>query len=238
MDDLDRLYIELVEVLRRDRADKLEEPLTIAELYRERVPYQRVREPAGLRSHDDYEVALSRLLSGERDYVITDAADMQAEVRAGLEETYPDVRRFHAFSDVLVKLNPEHIPPPGHIRYAPPELQEAAMREVEAERITRRQAAEEAERLAREEAERMAREEQEREQLEMLEPQGAAAGEVNEGACPACNEALPLRPLKFCPHCGDRLRHLCSACGARVEAEWKYCGVCGAEQNGDSVGPA
>ena len=74
MDDLDRLYIELVEVLRRDRADKLEEPLTIAELHRERVPYQRVREPAGLRSHDDYELALARLLSGERGYVTTPVA--------------------------------------------------------------------------------------------------------------------------------------------------------------------
>ncbi len=232
MDDLDRLYIELVEVLRCDRADKLEEPLTIAELHRERVPYQRVREPAGLRSHDDYELALARLLSGERGYVTTEAADMQAEVGAGLEETYPDVRRFHAFSDVLVKLNPDHIPPPGHIRYAPPELQEAAMRDVEAERITRKQAAEEAERLAREE--------REREQLEMLDPPEAAAevAEVDGWICPACSSELPQRPLKFCPHCGDRLRHMCSTCGARLEAEWKYCGECGAEQNGDPVSPA
>ena len=135
MDDLDRLYIELVELLRQNRPEALAEQVTVAQLYRDCVPYQRVRETAKLSSHDDYEAALSRLLAGERGYLLTDALDMQAEVKAGLEEMYPDARRFHAFSDVKVRLNPERIPPPGDIRYAPPELQEEVMQQVEEERL-------------------------------------------------------------------------------------------------------
>jgi hypothetical protein len=47
--------------------------------------------------------------------------------------------------------------------------------------------------------------------------------------CRYCGGELPVgRPLYFCPHCGQNLQVLnCPACGAEVEAEWKFCVACG-----------
>ena len=227
MDELDRLHIELVDIIRKERPDDLETPVSIAELHRELVPYQRVRSSAGFRSYDDYETALSRLLSGERDYLSSDAADMQAEVTAGLGETYPDVRRFHAFDDARVWLSSEHIPPPGHVRYAPPDVQEEAIRLAEQERMEREEARR---REEEEERKRAAEEELEAQRLEK-ERRDAERREVARSAglraCEECDAELPDGPLRFCPFCGARLRLVCSACGALMLVGWKFCGECG-----------
>lgn len=230
MDDLDRLYIELVELLRQNRPEALEEPVTVAQLYRDCVPYQRVRETAKLSSHDDYEAALSRLLAGERGYLLTDALDMQAEVKAGLQETYPDARRFHAFSDVKVRLNPERIPPPGDIRYAPPELQEEVMQQVEEERLAQVEAkAAELERseLRRQAEEAAAVEASSSESQEQADQEGAATAEPGVGACAICGSTLPDQIVMYCPYCGERQRYVCPACGAETQLGWRFCGECG-----------
>jgi RNA polymerase subunit RPABC4/transcription elongation factor Spt4 len=123
MDNLDRLYYEFVDTLRRQWPSRLTDKFTVLELHDEIIPYRRVRNPVGFRSNDDYEAVLSRFLAGERGYLLGDGA-MQEEVRAGLEEALPDIRRYRAFPNVYVWLDPEEIPPPGDIRYAPPELRE------------------------------------------------------------------------------------------------------------------
>ena len=47
--------------------------------------------------------------------------------------------------------------------------------------------------------------------------------------CRYCGGDLPLgRPLHFCPNCGQNLQvRNCPACGAEVEAGWKFCVACG-----------
>ena len=47
------------------------------------------------------------------------------------------------------------------------------------------------------------------------------------GSCPACGGALPGRPIRFCPHCGEDQAGRCPSCGAAVEARWRYCVQCG-----------
>ena len=59
MDQLDRLFIELVEALREERPSALGEPLSIFELHEALIPYRRVRDPGGFHSNGDYETALS-----------------------------------------------------------------------------------------------------------------------------------------------------------------------------------
>lgn len=48
-------------------------------------------------------------------------------------------------------------------------------------------------------------------------------------ACRYCGEALPTgRTLNFCPHCGQNLQvQHCPACGAELEAGWRFCVSCG-----------
>lgn len=55
---------------------------------------------------------------------------------------------------------------------------------------------------------------------------------LSDGAsarCRYCAGELPAaRALNFCPHCGQNLQVLnCPACGAEVEAGWKFCVACG-----------
>lgn len=52
----------------------------------------------------------------------------------------------------------------------------------------------------------------------------------NEGTrCRYCGGILPAgRAMNYCPHCGQNLQVLnCSACGAEVEAGWRFCVSCG-----------
>lgn len=257
MDDLDRLYFEFVEIARRERGAALGEPLTVFELHDERIPYRRLRDPADLRSNDDYELALSRMLAGERGYLLSEG-NMQDEVRAGLEETLPDIRRYRAFPDARIWLNPDKIPPPGHIRYAPPELRDraewsappvgddAALPDshveeaiVEEERIEEEESVEEAELddvvLREDHPEGVASEETvafHSEPLAVVEP--ATELEI----CRQCGTDLPVGAA-FCPFCGTRLSpQTCEACGAELASAWGFCAACGAPRSGKSTDPA
>jgi hypothetical protein len=211
MDDLDRLYYEFVEVLRRERPIALREPITVAEVHHEVIPYRRVRDSIGFRSHDDYEVVFSRLLSGERGYVESDPV-MQGELKAGLDESLPDIRRFLAFPDVKISLNPEKIPPPGDIRYAPPELREATDWVSE----------------AIESAEQAAEQSDSSPETGAEEAAGAAEPAAPLPFCPQCREAVP-EGAAFCPFCARRLLpDVCQACGADLDPAWSFCARCGA----------
>jgi len=62
-------------------------------------------------------------------------------------------------------------------------------------------------------------------------PTSAAAADASDGAslCRYCGGNLPAgRSMNYCPHCGQNLQVLnCPACGAEVEAGWKFCVSCG-----------
>jgi hypothetical protein len=61
----------------------------------------------------------------------------------------------------------------------------------------------------------------------MSQPSSAIKGDASP--CRYCGGELPQgRALHFCPHCGQNLQVLnCPACGAEVEAGWKFCVACG-----------
>jgi hypothetical protein len=229
MDDLDRLYFEFVETLRRERPSALTEPLTVAELHELVIPYRRVRNPVGFRSNDDYEAALTRLLSGERGYVLSDR-DIQEELKAGLNDVVQDTCRYRAFPDARVWLNPEEIPPPGDIRYAPPELRE------QVDWLSQATAGPD----------------------QPGEPQsGADVASVDEpatgavpgaesrarpesalGDCARCGVSPP-EGAAFCPYCGSRLSaDRCRNCGADMEPAWRFCADCGAPRDRRSADSA
>lgn len=51
---------------------------------------------------------------------------------------------------------------------------------------------------------------------------------VESTVCRYCGGDLPLALAHFCPQCGQNLDvATCPACGADVEADWKYCVACG-----------
>jgi len=247
MDDLDRLYVGFVELLRCEQPEALTAAFTVSELHDLLIPYRRIRDAADLRSNDDYEAALSRLLAGERGYLLSDGR-MQEEVRAGLDEALPDIRRYRAFPDARVWLNPEEIPPPGDIRFAPPEVREqtdwTAPRSVKPEpepeapdayidvaldgADAANEGGDEAE-VAESDAD-----------VESIVPESPPEGEAQGPLefCPQCGADLP-EEASFCPFCGCRLSpETCRSCGAEVEPGWRFCAACGSSKEGADLGPA
>jgi len=242
MDDLDRLYFELVEAQRRRGPDALHAPVTISELHEEIIPYRRVRNRVGFRSNDEYETAFSRLVAGERGYLMGDPV-VQDDLRQTLADVLPDIRRHRKHGEARLSLNPETIPPPGDIRYAPPAVRDRGdwnrvvvpePEGAEGEEAGRDGPAAAATPEAHSQAGSSSEEQgaggpaHDAAQADSsAEPDEVPAEAEAQGECPACGERPPP-DAAFCPFCGRRLRaQSCGGCGAPLEDEWRFCPECG-----------
>jgi len=215
-DDLDRLFERLVSVLADDAPGRLAVPFPAAEVYERLVPYRSNRSILKVATHQDYEMAVLRLLAGERGYTSLEPAEVQDALRREAGEANPDTALFRQFPDAILSLNrlaaerslrgdrayaPPPPPPPPPLA-PPPESAEAADRE---------------------------------EDQNEKPPLPGAAFELAEQSetprqCPYCGETLPgSRKVNFCPQCGQppsgELR--CPACGGEVDVGWSYCVSCG-----------
>lgn len=244
MDDLDRMYRRLVQNLRAGFPDLLARPFEVAELYTTLVPYRHNRRELGLETNQDYELALLRLLSGERGYLIGDP-QMQADLREELQSSNPDLSKFRAYSTTMISLAPDGVravePPvvrrPGSggtaaISAAPPASSAAT---AMAERPTLG-VAEQSERAPVSAPSAPAPTAPAPAApppipVAATPPLSATAGRsiVASGTCRYCNGALPEgRNITFCPHCGQNLTvQNCPACGTELDVGWKFCTTCG-----------
>jgi len=212
-DDLDRLFERLVSVLADDAPGRLAVPFPAAEVYERLVPYRSNRSILKVATHQDYEMAVLRLLAGERGYTSLEPAEVQDALRREVGESNPDTALFRQFPDAILSLNRlaaerslrgdrAYAPPPPLPLAPPPEPGDVAARgDDHTEQALLAGAAFE---LA--------------EQSEMPRQ------------CPYCGETLPgSRKVNFCPQCGQppsgELR--CPACGGEMDVGWRYCVSCG-----------
>src|ERR1700722_7887178 len=107
MDDLDRLFRRLVQNMRAEYPAYLTSPFPVAELYQSVVPYRRNRTALEIEMNQDYEHALTRLLSGERSYVIGDPA-MQ-EALSGVLTSGGGAITYRAYAAALIEVAPEAV---------------------------------------------------------------------------------------------------------------------------------
>lgn len=216
-DDLDRLFERLVTVLAQDMPGKLAVPFPAAEVYERLVPYRSNRSTLKVATHQDYEMAVLRLLAGERGYASLEPAEVQDTLRRESGESNPDPGLFRQFPDAILSLNrlaaerflrgDRAFAPPSPGSLPLPESTEAADREEEESELTEK----------------------------APPPLAGAAFELAEQSesprqCPYCGETLPgSRKVNFCPQCGQppsgELR--CPACGGEVDVGWRYCVSCG-----------
>jgi hypothetical protein len=215
-DDLDRLFERLVSVLADDAPGRLAVPFPASEVYERLVPYRSNRSILKVATHQDYEMAVLRLLSGERGYASLEPAEVQDALQREAGESNPDTALFRQFPDAILSLNRlaaerflrgdrAYAPPPPPSLVPPPESTDAAEREDEEEEASGRA------------------------------PLAGAAFELAEQTdsprqCPYCGETLPgSGKVNFCPQCGQppsgELR--CPACGGEVDVGWRYCVSCG-----------
>ena len=105
MDNLDRMYRHLVRVIRSRLPQHLAQPFTIADLNQTILPYRLHRRELGLDTNDDYEITLTELVSGSRDYLIVDD-QLRDTLGGALADVNPDPSAFKQFAQTMVALSP------------------------------------------------------------------------------------------------------------------------------------
>lgn len=249
MDDLDRLHDLLLRRVKETRPELLTRPFEIAELYQTLVPYRLYRRELAIDTNEDYEIAMMRLLAGERDYIVGDQG-MQEFLQSELASPNPDTGVFREFGsnhvafprDVAISAADE-VP-----SEAPPAI--AVPASTAAPVIPVVPVAPESADAAAEHHEHVGKAIEALESVPLsappapppAQPTPAAPTRIDPmtitkfvsssdlgGRCRYCSGSLPEgRKLVFCPHCGQNLTVLqCPACSTELEMGWRFCVTCG-----------
>lgn len=225
MDNVDRMYRHLVRTIRSRFPQYLTQAFDVGELHQTILPYRHHRRELGLETNEDYEITLTELLSGARDYLIVDDR-MRDTLQSELKSVNPDPTAFKRFADASVALSP------------------AALRSLEAgpaEALTPRSMAVPAAELApKPTSPPRARTPTPGMTSSVPTPRLSGSGPVPVPAvtsvvpavgehCRSCDRELPPgRAITFCPHCGQNVTTVnCTACGSELELGWKFCPTCG-----------
>jgi hypothetical protein len=223
MDAIDQMFRVLVRTLRTKQPALLTAPFTVAELYQQILPYRHYRRELALETNQEYEITLMELLSGARGYLDVDE-QLRDELGKELKSPSPEPSRVREFADAHVAISSAALatvfestsgvasPARGNAPAAVPGMK-AATATPASMGSTMHSPPGAIGRVGLPEATRAS--------------VADAAG--SEHRCRYCGGDLPAgRVLHFCPHCGQNLQVLnCPACGAEVEAGWKFCVACG-----------
>jgi hypothetical protein len=249
MDALDRLYRRLVQNIRARQPEYLHIPFTVQELYEQLVPYRHNRRELAIETNQDYEVAVARLLSGERGYIESDPTMQDALKQELVSPTgNPGIFKDHAHTQIsLSRTGPQTVtttmpavtdspnaastPPnasPSPVASSAQATQAADAPDAPSSPIPSTPPASAVVRAV----------------YDTLAPsttipataQPSSASllsslshiEVPMG-CRFCGGTLPEdRAVNYCPHCGENLKtQRCPACGAEMDTSWKFCITCG-----------
>lgn len=122
MDELDRLFDRVVRALAERGLEHVREPIQVAELYQELVPYRQHRSALRFDTQQDYEMAMLRLLAGERGYARVEPAEAQEALVTEAQAPYPETGVFREFAAARVYLSPHAAKTvlAGEEVYAPP----------------------------------------------------------------------------------------------------------------------
>lgn len=200
MDDVERMYRQLVKSIRTSYPQYLTQPFEVGELYQDILPYRLHRRELGFETNRDYELALLSLLAGAHGYLVLDDK-MRDVLHVELSSANPDTARIRDFASTPVALAPEPL--------QQLESPRASVATMATPSVVPGMGAPSGD-VSRRETRPLT-----------VAPTGEA--------CPYCKGALPAgRAISFCPHCGQDLTVAnCPACGSELEQGWKFCATCG-----------
>jgi hypothetical protein len=236
MDDLDRLFRFLVRRLSDAGPERLRTPFHVSELYQTLVPYRTHKRELGFDAIEDYEMAILRLLAGERGYAEVEPEDVQESLAAEAESVNPNPSAFreYAAARVILNVNPMRSVLDEHAAYAPPGYRDTTPEPAIEEAATAPEPPEApaAPTPVPEPVEPSAPpvDVPARRPIPPGEPRSLVFEPVEvEDRCSGCDEVLPPhRTVVFCPYCGRRIGETrCPACGEEMEPEWRFCLRCG-----------
>ena len=225
MDDLDRLFRYLVNHLAASAPEKLKSPFQVSELYQTLIPYRRHRSELKFEAIEDYEMALLRLLAGERGYAAVEPLDAQEALAAEAESVNPDPGAFRQFAAASLTLKKGAVAQvlDQQAAYAPPgfstpeqEMLEE-LEEPETEPVPPVPTLPETRQAPRQPP------------PAPTAPEPQLVFETVEASCPHCHEDLPSgRRVTYCPFCGRQVREAkCPNCDDPLEPGWRFCVTCG-----------
>ena len=237
MDNLDRMYRHLVRTVRARFPQYVTEPFNVAELHQTILPYRLHRRELGLDTNEDYEITLTQLLSGSRDYVIVDD-QMRDALRRELSTPNPDPSSYKEFGSATVALSPAAIrsldigPDEESLTSTTASSPNASGSSNAASVTGPPAAAPTGAKPPRSATPKLPT------AAPVPRPVGAATTSPSGvrrvmpeagDRCRSCGEGLPTgRPITFCPHCGQNLTTMnCLGCGSELEVGWKFCPTCG-----------
>src|SRR5467141_5099326 len=103
MDELDRLFGLLVAALARET--RVAVPFPASDVYERLVPYRANGARLNVATHQDYEMAVLRLLAGERNYVQPEPENVRDAMQREIATINPDPAYFRRFPDAHVMVN-------------------------------------------------------------------------------------------------------------------------------------
>lgn len=238
-DDLDRLFRRVVANLAALDPSRVHGPVDVAELYERLVPYRTHRAALGMDSHEDYEMALLRLLAGERGYAFVEPEAARTALAAEATGINPDTGLYKEFRTASVTFDrglvhaaleeeagavplaePPALPVPRAEREPAwfPGISDEAPEPGPPEHAEPREEEGAAEELP------FALEDED----EGAEPPGVTPRQ-GSAPCAFCGGALPFgRAVIYCPHCGQNVGVVhCPSCGTELDVGWKFCITCG-----------
>lgn len=234
MDDVDRIFQYLVHHLATTAPRYLERPFQISELYQRLIPYRYHRDALRFDTIEDYEIAILRLLAGERGYAHVEPEDVQRALADEAALPNPTPGTFREYAAATMTLSPDAVK-----RFAAPEEAYAPPTRVEpAEPFAPPRAtaappvapAAPAPPTAPPVSDRSGRAYPPL-PVSGVSPSSDLPFEHVDGTtdCPGCGEQLPEdRDVHFCPFCGLRIGVVpCRHCGEPLEPEWRFCSACG-----------
>jgi hypothetical protein len=219
-DDVARLFRELVYTLADARPAYLHQAFQVSELYQDIVPYRLFRSRLQFDTNEDYEMALLRLLAGQRGYAVLEPAEARDVLAQEAEAINPFPGAFRDFAGARVTLDPEAVRRVLEARdsYAPAPPPPAVADPARPPTSAPAPAAHAPPDAAGAHA--------------PLVPGSPPAYTLAAGAaseCPSCRRALPRhRAVVYCPYCGRQVAPTrCPRCDTELEADWTYCITCG-----------
>jgi hypothetical protein len=233
MDDLDRLAFRLVRTVRNSYPHLLAQEFTLTDLEERLLPFRDARREMANNGPEAWEVNVLRMVSGEREYLKTDA-DLQLACRQALTLPSPTLALVRPWSATTLRLGasattlgndraqtnsdpfadsalglgystaPLRLATP--VPSVPAPSASSSMSDTHAQQSAARNAAAQAE-------------------MRRITP-----GHVlRTCGCRFCGGKLPDgRKMTFCPHCGNNLTmRQCPACSTELDVNWRFCVTCG-----------
>ena len=227
IDEVERLFRHLIDVLSQSDPDRLKQPIQISEIYQSILPYRHHRSALGFDTGEDYEMAVLRFLAGDGGFASLDPPEVQDALAEEVRSINPNPGAFREYAAARIYLNADAVRTVTEAQeaYAPhgdAEDDQHAQQELSYE--VRSPFAPDPDALDLTTA-KMPAVEDEPDITTPLADGIPFAGK----ACAYCGEQLPSgRVVKFCPFCGRDIRTIeCPSCGSELEAGWRYCLTCG-----------